>query len=76
LPRNAGRGPAFWQVDLRVSKLIQLGKVRFEILAEAFNVDNHVNLGDWVGNRSSASFGQSVSASTRRQVQLGLRVDF
>ena len=76
LPRNAGRGPAFWQVDLRVSKLIQLGKVRLEILAEAFNVDNHVNLGDWVGNRSSASFGQSVSAGTRRQVQLGLRVDF
>ena len=76
LPRNAGRGPAFWQIDVRVSKVILVGKARVEVLAEAFNADNHVNLGDWVGNLRSDLFGTSVSAEIPRQVQLGLRVGF
>jgi hypothetical protein len=77
LPRNAGRGPGFWQINARVSKVIRLGKAKAEVLAEAFNVDNHVNLDNWVSNLKSYDwFGKSVSANTRRQVQLGLRVDF
>jgi hypothetical protein len=76
LPRNAGRGPAFWQVDVRVSKVIVARRARVEILAEAFNVDNHVNLDNWVGNLASLSFGRSMAAYPARQVQLGLRVTF
>jgi hypothetical protein len=76
LPRNAGRGPAFWQLDVRVSKVILLGKARVEILAEAFNVDNHVNLSNWVGDLASADFGRSLEAEPARQVQLGVRVTF
>ena len=76
LPRNAGRGPDFRQIDVRISKVFRAGKVRAEVLAEAFNVTNHVNLDNWVGNLSSAKFGQSVSANIARQVQLGLRLDF
>ena len=77
LPRNAGRGPGYWQIDVRVSKVISFGKARAEVLAEAFNVDNHVNLDNWVSNlKNKDSFGKSVSADIPRQVQLGLRVDF
>jgi hypothetical protein len=76
LPRNAGRGPAFWQIDVRVSKVIVVRKARLEILAEAFNLDNHVNLSNWVGDLASRDFGRSIAAWPARQVQLGLRVTY
>ena len=77
LPRNAGRGPGFWQLDVRVSKSFQVQRTRIEVLAEAFNVDNHVNLDGWIGNlRNTANFGRSIAADIARQVQLGVRVDF
>src|SRR5262249_55512738 len=43
LPRNAFRGPDFRSLDLRVSKVLSMGKRRVEILAEAFDLTNHVN---------------------------------
>jgi hypothetical protein len=45
--------------------------------AEAFNLDKHVNLGNWIGDLASAAdFGHSVEAYPARQVQLSLRVSF
>ncbi len=76
LPRNAGRGPAFWQLDLRVAKRVRLGRASMEGLIEAFNVTNHVNLNSPVGNLASALFGTSNTANDPRQVQLGVRVEF
>jgi hypothetical protein len=76
LPRNAGRGPSFWQLDVRLSKVFQLQKTRIEVLAEAFNVDNHVNRNNWISNLLNANFGKSITADIARQVQLGLRIGF
>ena len=76
LPRNAGRGPSFWQLDARVAKRVRLGRVRAEALVEAFNLTNRVNLGNPVGNLASALFGRSNTAQDARQVQLGVRVEF
>jgi hypothetical protein len=76
LPRNAGRGPAFWQLDLRVAKRVRLGRASVEGLIEAFNVTNHVNLNSPVGNLASALFGTSNTANDPRQVQLGVRIEF
>jgi hypothetical protein len=76
LPRNAGRGPSYWQLDVRVSKVFQLQKTRLELLAEAFNVDNHVNRNNWISNLLNANFGKSITADIARQVQLGLRIGF
>lgn len=76
LPRNAGRGPGWWQLDMRVSKVFQFGRTRIEALVEAFNLDNHVNLNSWNGNLRSVNFGKSVTADIARQVQLGLRFGF
>jgi hypothetical protein len=47
-----------------------------EILAEAFNADNHVNPSNWVGDLASLYFGSPRTAYPARQVQLGLRVGF
>jgi hypothetical protein len=76
LPRNAGRGPAFWQLDLRLAKRVRLGRASVEGLIEAFNVTNHVNFNSPVGNLASALFGRPNSASDPRQVQIGVRIEF
>ncbi len=76
LPRNAGRDTGFWRLDARVAKRFPLGRARLEVLAEAFNIDNHVTYGAPVANLASSLFGRSVSAADARQVQLGIRVDF
>jgi hypothetical protein len=76
LPRNAGRGPSFWQLDLRLAKRVRLGHASVEGLIEAFNVTNHVNFNSPVGNLQSGLFGNPNTANDPRQVQLGVRVEF
>ena len=76
LPRNAGRGSSFWQLDLRLAKRVRLGRASIEGLIEAFNVTNHVNFNNPVGNLASALFGNPNTANDPRQVQLGVRVEF
>ena len=76
LPRNAGRGPSFWQLDARIAKRIRIGRAHAEVLVEAFNVANHTNFGTAVGNLASGLFGRPNSAFDARQVQLGFRFEF
>ena len=76
LPRNAGRGASFWQLDARVAKRIRVGRAQAEALIEAFNVTNRVNYNSPVGNLASALFGRPNSALDARQVQLGVRFEF
>ena len=76
LPRNAGRGPSFWQLDVRVARVFRVGGVRAEALVEAFNVTNRVNFGNPVGNLASSAFGRPNAANDARQVQLGARFEF
>lgn len=45
--RNTFRYPRAWKADLRLGKLIELGKMRqLELLAETFNLFNHRNVTD------------------------------
>jgi hypothetical protein len=76
LPRNAGRGDAFWQIDLRVSKPFTFQRYRLELLVEAFNLANRANMNLPNGNLSSSSFGRPTTADIARQVQLGARFGF
>jgi hypothetical protein len=76
LPRNAGRGQPFWQLDARIAKRIRIGHAQAEALIEAFNIANHTNFGTPLGNLASAAFGKPNSAFDSRQVQLGFRFEF
>ncbi len=76
LPRNAGRGPGFWQLDMRVAKRFAVQKTRAEVMLEAFNVTNRTNLQNPIGNLASSSFGRSPGAFDARQIQLGFRFEF
>ena len=77
-PRNAARGPAIYVLDLGLHKSIPLvSRSRMEFRVEVFNLFNRSNFATPNGNRSSTAFGTITSlATTPRQVQLGVKVDF
>lgn len=74
--RNAGRGTAFWQADIRVSRRFRLQRVRFDVLGEIFNVTNRRNWIGQIGDRRSSRFGMPTAATGAREIQLGIRVEY
>jgi hypothetical protein len=76
--RNSVRGPAYWQIDLALSRRIPMpwpsGAV--ELRAEFFNLLNRTNFRAPNGNRSAAAFGTITSTYDPRQAQLGVKVLF
>ena len=79
LGRNTNTGPAFAQVDLRLSRFVKFRRYTFEGFAEAFNLLNRANLGVPNGTLTSALFGQPTGLATGaapRQIELGFRFNF
>ena len=84
IPRNAGDGPGFFSVGLRVSRPFTIGRVRAEGLVEGFNVTNHTNVvtvnGNFGGGAYPAdpapNFRTATAVGDPRTVQLGVRVRF
>ena len=77
-PRNLVVGPAFWQVDLAISKLVSVaGTQRLELRLETFNVFNTFNWGDPAANFNAATFGRILTqAGIPRILQFGVKYDF
>ena len=70
-------GPSFWQVDMLLSRLIQLGTQRVELRFEASNLLNTFNWGDPVTNFNSGAFGRiTTQAGAPRILQFGMKYDF
>ena len=77
LGRNFGTGDPYMTVDMRVSKFVQMQRMRLEGFIEAFNVTNRTNFDLPTGNLRSSSFGRATEIQgSPRQVEIGLRVDF
>jgi hypothetical protein len=84
VPRNAGRGPGFAQVDLGISKLTKINeKVGVQFIGQMFNLLNHPNFANPSGylddlnfGRSTSTVGTHVGTGTSRQAQLALKVIF
>ena len=64
VPRDALKGLPLARLDMRLSKTFRIGE-RFTVegIAEAFNLTNHANYGNYVGNVNLATFGQPVQVS-------------
>jgi len=84
-PRNVGRGPSLWQIDLGISKSVSLSeRLRLQFRAESFNIFNHPAYGAPLADISSSAFGQILSTvntgpvgtGTPRQFQFMLRLAF
>ena len=77
LTRNALVGPAYWNIDLGISRVIPLGTRRLELRLESFNVLNHFNWGDPATNFNSGQFGRiTTQAGDPRILQFGIKYDF
>jgi hypothetical protein len=84
IPRNAGTGGDFFSVNLRISRHFQAGRARLEVLAEAFNLFNRMNVIALNGNFGPGtypadplpSFGEVTAVGDPRNWQIGLRVEF
>ena len=85
ISRNAGVGFDFFNVNIRVSRAIQLDeRWRIEALAEAFNVLNRTNGltkngvfgGGTYPSTPSSTFGQTTAVQDARNLQLALRIAF
>jgi hypothetical protein len=86
--RNTGQGPGFVQTDLRISKLFTFfkgplnedgdvsGFRKMEISFDAFNLFNHTNLTNIIGQVSSPRFGEAASALPGRTIQMSVRFNF
>ncbi|RPJ85452.1 MAG: TonB-dependent receptor, partial [Acidobacteria bacterium] len=77
IPPYSGRGKSYFNVDLRLSKIIRFGQNhQIEVLWEMFNLTNAVNYGGYQGNMRSTTFGKPSYATSPFQAQFGIRADF
>ncbi len=85
IPRNAGTGPDFFRINLRLSRTFPVrGRASFDALVEVFNLTNRENVVALNGNfgpgayptNPSATFGQITAVGDPRSVQFGLRLTF
>jgi hypothetical protein len=75
--RNLAVGPAFWQVDMAISKLVPVGTQRLELRLETFNLFNTFNWGNPVTNFNSGTFGRiTTQEGDPRILQFGVKYDF
>jgi hypothetical protein len=80
--RNTGRQAATSSFDVRLSRTFVRGAAqRLEVMVEAFNLFNHVNILSvnntfGTGAIPLSTFGQPTAAGDPRQVQLGVRWSF
>jgi len=80
---NSARYVDFKQFDLRLARTVTIKKdMRFEVVAEGFNVTNEKNPGGFVIQQSSSSFGKPTTYAgdfqrgEQRLFQLGVRFEF
>jgi hypothetical protein len=88
-PRDIGRGPGAWQIDLGGAKQIPLSEsVRLEFRSEFFNIFNHPQYGLPQATFGVPGFGSitqtvntttpvsPVGSGTPREIQFALRLEF
>jgi Carboxypeptidase regulatory-like domain len=84
--RGVIRGPGSFNIDASIIKNTRIGRYTTEIRIEAFNLLNHLQLGNPNTTVGNAAFGQISTAlsspscalcgGTERQVQIGVKVRF
>lgn len=76
--RNSIKCPAFWAINMALSKLVRFGTAQsVEVRLEAFNLLNHFNWGNPGTNFNAATFGriQTISGDPRI-IQFGIKYGF
>jgi hypothetical protein len=78
LPRNAVVGPDYWNVNLAISRLVNVtGTQRLELRIETFNLFNRFNWGNPQLNFNAGTFGRITTQNGEpRIIQFGIKYDF
>ena len=79
LERNSIKGPAFWTIDMALSKLVSLGAAQsVELRLEAFNLLNHFNWGNpGLNFNAGTTFGRiQENTGDPRILQFGIKYAF
>ena len=76
--RNSADGPAFWKIDLAVSRLISFASTQnVELRVEVFNLLNNFNWGLPNLNFSAGTFGRiTTTTGDPRIIQFGVKYGF
>ena len=78
--RNFFHGPGFWNTDFALRKVTRITEgTSFEMRFEAFNLLNHVNFANPIGDVADPNFGRISSirtGSNSRLLQLGAKFSF
>jgi hypothetical protein len=77
-PRGFLRGPAFWNIDLALSRNVRIaGSQQIELRLEAFNLTNRVHLGNPNVTLGNANFGRITNTSADpRVLQFAVKYGF
>jgi hypothetical protein len=71
------RGPAFWNVDMALSRNVRMGARAVELRVEAFNVFNHVNWGTPIVTLGATNAGNiTTTANDQRIMQFAVKYNF
>ena len=74
--RNSRRGFGQSYLNTRLSKFINIDRLRFQFFAEMFNLFNTANFTNIEDDIRLDSFGNPLSAGNPRLIQFGVRFDF
>jgi outer membrane receptor protein involved in Fe transport len=74
--RNSRRGFDQSYLNARLSKYVNIDRLRLQLFAEMFNVFNKNNFTNIEDDIRSAIFGMPLSAGDPRLIQFGVRLDF
>jgi len=74
--RNSRRGFDQSYLNARLSKYLNIDRLRLQFFAEMYNVFNKANFYDIETDIRQDNFGEPLGAGDPRLVQLGVRLDF
>ncbi len=69
-------GRETWDISFQKDFRFKRDSNFLQFRAEMFNMPNHVNMGNPQGSFASSAFGKVTSATSARQIQMGLRYQF
>ncbi len=74
--RNMRRGFDSFTLNARVSKFVNISRLRLQLFGEFYNLTNRANFRDVFNYSGLPAFGNPTTAGDPRLIQLGVRIDF
>jgi hypothetical protein len=74
--RNARRGFDEFTINVRISKYLNLNRLRMQFFGEIYNLTNRANFSEVFNFYGLPGFGDPTVAGDPRLIQLGIRFDF